>query len=461
MARYYAHITGEANILTIFNPFKSYTGNSNYLRIEYAGNITTNATRDVYVWRQSSGNWFSFEQGSFQQYMNLGSTTYVTNVNDTASNRRNFNSSDPNNPAIFVLNNGTANLTFDNWTTTGTYSGNFSDNGIVFFPFRYAQNLIMDFYEVKIYGINDTLLYDFVPDYNESEMGLRDKVSGNFHTATDQSKIQLFSLTTFEIQPEEEYVLYTSGTTTITLTADEGLTWTASTNDSWLSLSTLTGAGDGSITITYAENEAFQSRTGTVTFTSSIGDVLTFTIEQAKKLFIAYDRPIYRSGSLVKKMYRSGELIYIRLNPPTEQTEPEPPIQPEPTYQQVEVTADFDRSIPFTKVRWDFSKSWYDGYFSELPNINCDNKGWTSIRDAEWGYAGQYTMNLSAKKCYIRNQSTDSYDLYDMYAITTQVDTNLYEYEYSVPLYWGGVSSSSLYDNGLGIYVYVEVNPTN
>ena len=333
MARYYAHITGEANILTIFNPFKSYTGNSNYLRIEYAGNITTNATRDVYVWRQSSGNWFSFEQGSFQQYMNLGSTTYVTNVNDTASNRRNFNSSDPNNPAIFVLNNGTANLTFDNWTTTGTYSGNFSDNGIVFFPFRYAQNLIMDFYEVKIYGINDTLLYDFVPDYNESEMGLRDKVSGNFHTATDQSKIQLFSLTTFEIQPEEEYVLYTSGTTTITLTADEGLTWTASTNDSWLSLSTLTGAGDGSITITYAENEAFQSRTGTVTFTSSIGDVLTFTIEQAKKLFIAYDRPIYRSGSLVKKMYRSGELIYIRLNPPTEQTEPEPPIQPEPTYQ--------------------------------------------------------------------------------------------------------------------------------
>lgn len=48
-----------------------------------------------------------------------------------------------------------------------------------------------------------------------------------------------------------------------------------------------------------------------------------------------------------------------------------------------------------------------------------------------------------------------------MYAITTQVDTNLYEYEYSVPLYWGGVSSSSLYDNGLGIYVYVEVNPTN
>lgn len=170
---------------------------------------------------------------------------------------------------------------------------------------------------------------------------------------------------------------------------------------------------------------------------------------------------IYRSGHQVKKMYRSGEVIYLRLNPSNQQPQPEPPTPPVPTYQWVEITADFDRSIPFTKVRWDFSKSWYDGYFSELPNINCDNKGWTSIRDAEWGYAGQYTMNLQAKKCYIRNQSTDSYDLYDMYAITTQVDTNLYEYEYSVPLYWGGVSSSSLYDNGLGLYVYVEVNPTN
>ena len=31
-----------------------------------------------------------------------------------------------------------------------------------------------------------------------------------------------------------------------------------------------------------------------------------------------YDRPIYREGNLVKKMYRSGELIYYRLNPHSE-----------------------------------------------------------------------------------------------------------------------------------------------
>lgn len=30
-----------------------------------------------------------------------------------------------------------------------------------------------------------------------------------------------------------------------------------------------------------------------------------------------YDHKIYRSGNLVKKMYRSGEMFYLRLNPPT------------------------------------------------------------------------------------------------------------------------------------------------
>lgn len=34
---------------------------------------------------------------------------------------------------------------------------------------------------------------------------------------------------------------------------------------------------------------------------------------------------IYRSGHQVKKMYRSGELIYIRLNPLSQKPEPEPP----------------------------------------------------------------------------------------------------------------------------------------
>lgn len=459
MARYYAHITGEANIQVPFNPYQVYTSNGNYVRIELNCDnlITVNTKNNAAVWLNGIGDWFSFEMyNQGWEYFNLGNTTYIGRYNYWGTNG--FEET-----LVLEVNKGDVTLTKGQQTSATTFSGNFASSNISFFPTTYAENTRVNFYEWKAYGTNNTLLFDFVPYYNGTTKGLRDKVSGNFYAATDQTKIELIPLTTFEITPEETDVTSEGGTTTITVNTDNdtSITWTASTSDNWLSLSTLTGAGDGSVTITYEENEAYQSRTGTITFTSSNDDVLTFTIEQAKKPFLVYDRPIYRSGSLVKKMYRSGEVIYIRLNPLTEQPEPEPPTPSEPTYQWVEVTANFDRSIPFTKVRWDFSKSWYDGYFSELPNINCDNKGWTSIRDAEWGYAGQYTMNLSAKKCYIRNQSTDSYDLYDMYAITTQVDTNLYEYEYSVPLYWGGVSSSSLYDNGLGIYVYVEVNPTN
>ena len=102
---------------------------------------------------------------------------------------------------------------------------------------------------------------------------------------------------------------------TVNTDNDSSITWTASTTDSWLSLSPSTGAGDGSVTITYAENLNYSPRTGIVTFTSSEGETITFTLEQEKKPVLVYDRPIYRSGSLVKKMYRSGNLIYQRLNP--------------------------------------------------------------------------------------------------------------------------------------------------
>lgn len=132
---------------------------------------------------------------------------------------------------------------------------------------------------------------------------------------------------TFEITPTESAATYESGTAIITVNTDNdsSITWTASTSDSWLSLSTLTGAGDRSVTITYEENGTFQSRTGTVTFTSNGGDVLTFTIEQEQKPVLVYDHPIYRSGNLVKKMYRSGELIYLRLNA---ETSPQPVTEP-------------------------------------------------------------------------------------------------------------------------------------
>lgn len=335
-----------------------------------------------------------------------------------------------------------------NQTFTSFHIGNSTNAG------QYDARKPVEWEYFQIYQ-GGVLALDLVPAFNNNQYCFKDKVTGNYiyGTGTIGGDVTSFSVDIDNITAE-----YSGTSTSVTVTADEELSWTASTNDSWISLTNPSGIGDGGFTVAVAENNNYSNRTGTVIITSSEDDVLTVTVEQEKKPVLVYDRPIYRSGNLVKKMYRSGELIYLRLNPPSE--EPVPPTPPEPTYQWVEVTAGFDRSVPFTRVRWDFSKSWNDGFFSELPNINCDNRGWGSITGAEWGYAGQYTMNLSSKKCHIRNQSTGSYDFYDMYAFP-QVDTNIYEYEYSVPLYWGGVSNSSLYNNGLGLYVYVEVNPTN
>ena len=316
MSKYYANISGAANIQVPFNPYQVYTDNGNYIRLELnCDNLKTdNSKQNAAVWLNGTYNWFSFEMyNQGWEYFNLGDTTYIGRYNYWSTNG--FEET-----LILEVNDGAVTMTKGQQTSATTFSGNFASSNISFFPTTYAENTRVNFYEWKAYGTNNTLLFDFVPYYNGTTKGLRDKVSGNFYSATDQTKIELIPLTTFEIAPTETAATYETGITTITVNTDNdtSITWTASTNDSWLSLSTLTGAGDGSVTITYAENEAFQSRTGTVTFTSSIGDVLTFTIEQAKKLFIAYDRPIYRSGSLVKKMCRSGELIYIRLNPSTE-----------------------------------------------------------------------------------------------------------------------------------------------
>lgn len=299
MAKYYANISGAANVTTNFNARTSYAGNGNYLRIEYVGNITTNSTSNVYVWRQQSGNWFSLEQGSFQHYMNIGSTTYVPKVNTVAANRRKFNSDDLSNPAVFVLDNGNASFTFENRTTTGTFSGDFPNNGIRFFPSSNATNLRMNFYEFKVYGSGNTLLFDFVPDLSGSTKGIRDKVSGDFFSASDQSKITLYNLSTFEVDVTEINATYTGSTTPVTLTADDGVSWTATTIPSWVTLSSTAGTGTTQITVTVQQNNNYSARTGSIIFTSSESDTAEIAITEAKHPLLVPKNNIYRGGTLV------------------------------------------------------------------------------------------------------------------------------------------------------------------
>ena len=87
------------------------------------------------------------------------------------------------------------------------------------------------------------------------------------------------------------------GTSTATLSSETG--WTATTASPWISVSPASGdSGETLITFTAGKN-AFEPRTGVVTFTSDGGDTAEYTINQEGN-----------DGKLpINKMYRNGRRI--------------------------------------------------------------------------------------------------------------------------------------------------------
>ena len=121
---------------------------------------------------------------------------------------------------------------------------------------------------------------------------------------------------------DTEEISTTSGGSayTVNVSADTEVTWTASTSDSWIGLSSPTGTGNGSFTVNIPENPEYAARSGEITVVSSDEGEATIAVSQEKKPAIFTRRDIYRSGNLVNKMYRSGELIFQRIGsetPPT------------------------------------------------------------------------------------------------------------------------------------------------
>ena len=199
-----------------------------------------------------------------------------------------------------------------NQTFTSFHIGNSANAG----QFDASKPVEWEYFQIYQNGV---LSLDLVPAFNNNQYCFKDKVTGNYiyGTGTIGGDVTSFSIDIDNITAE-----YSGTSTSVTVTSDEELSWTASTNDSWISLTNPSGTGDGGFTVAVAENNNYSNRTGTVIITSSEGYELTVTVEQEKKPVLVYDRPIYRSGNLVKKMYRSGELIYLRLNPISEEPEP-------------------------------------------------------------------------------------------------------------------------------------------
>lgn len=146
-------------------------------------------------------------------------------------------------------------------------------------------------------------------DTSTNTVGLYDKISKQMlNSGLSLTYDNLIN--TFIIDPDNITFSYDSGSTTVNISAEGG--WTASTLDSWITLSDATGTGESAITVTVPDNyNNSTNRIGTVTFTNG-EEVLTLTITQKADTRVIL-KNIYRSGNSVKQMYRSGVKIYQQL----------------------------------------------------------------------------------------------------------------------------------------------------
>ena len=104
--------------------------------------------------------------------------------------------------------------------------------------------------------------------------------------------------TTFETDITAITASYNSASSAVTLTADEGMEWTASTLNNWITVSPASGKGSGVITISLAKNTTYIARTGLVTLTNG-EDTIEITVEQGKYPLLVPKNNIYRGGSLI------------------------------------------------------------------------------------------------------------------------------------------------------------------
>lgn len=109
------------------------------------------------------------------------------------------------------------------------------------------------------------------------------------------SKLTVYTEIPIEISPENISFDYTGGTSALTITSEGD--WAASTSDSWLTLSSITGTGDSTINITAQLNKG-QERTGYVNVTNG-SDTLVCTISQKNYPVLVPYNNLYINGNRI------------------------------------------------------------------------------------------------------------------------------------------------------------------
>lgn len=125
----------------------------------------------------------------------------------------------------------------------------------------------------------------------------------SLETLTDAEVLQVIQYNensgpTFEVDTTAITATYSATTSSVTLTADEDMAWTASTLNGWITVSPVSGTGSATITISLAKNTVYTQRAGTVTLTNG-EDTIEIECTQEKHPLLVPKNNIYREGNLI------------------------------------------------------------------------------------------------------------------------------------------------------------------
>ncbi|MCL2737062.1 MAG: hypothetical protein FWD75_10640, partial [Propionibacteriaceae bacterium] len=103
----------------------------------------------------------------------------------------------------------------------------------------------------------------------------------------------------------DTWAVPTAAKTTQAVAVKSTVAWSGSSNQSWLTLSSASGAGDASVTLTAEENTTASSRTATATFTTTAGYpkvTRTVTVTQPPAATLTLDRTVWTVPSSAAAM---------------------------------------------------------------------------------------------------------------------------------------------------------------
>ena len=103
---------------------------------------------------------------------------------------------------------------------------------------------------------------------------------------------------TFEVDTTAITGTYSATTSSVILTTEEDMNWSASTNYSWITVSPLSGTGSATLTISLSTNNNYTARTGNVLITNG-EDTIEIVCTQAKYPVLIPKNNIYREGNLI------------------------------------------------------------------------------------------------------------------------------------------------------------------